>query len=77
MGRATAIMKNKRTQEMHALAKEVGALGWTMIREKKHLVVDFHFPGGVVRQVMAATGSDHRLDRNVVAQLRRAARMGA
>ena len=70
-------MKNKRTQEMHALAKEVGALGWTVVRERKHLVVDFHFPGGDVRQVMAATGSDRRICHNVVAQLRRATRMGA
>jgi hypothetical protein len=60
---------------MDDLAKEVGAAGWTVVRERKHLVVDFHFPGGDVRQVMAATGSDHRLDRNVVAQLRRAIRM--
>lgn len=64
-------MKYRMTQEIDRLADNVGASGWSLIRENRHLILDFYFGDGTVRQVMAATGSDKRMPRNARAQLRR------
>jgi len=67
-------MKLKVTQEINRLAAEVGADSWTLIRESKHLVIDFHFADRTVRQVLAATpASGSRGRKNESAWLRRKA----
>ena len=67
-------MKLKVIQEINQLAAEVGADSWTLIRESKHLVIDFKFGDRTVRQVMAATpASGSRGRRNEAAWLKRRA----
>jgi len=65
-------MKPKVTHEINRLAAEVGADSWTLIRENKHLVIDFHFADRTVRQVVAATpASGSRGRMNEAAWLKR------
>ena len=64
-------MRNRTIRDLDKLAASIGASGWTLIRENKHLLIDFHFADGPVRQVMAATASDRRAASNVKAQVRR------
>lgn len=65
-------MKPRVTQEINRLAAEVGADGWTLVRENKHLVIDFKFGDRVVRQVVAATpASGSRGRMNEAAWLKR------
>lgn len=61
------------TRRLHRLAAIVGAEGFVIVRSRRHLIVDFMFAGTPIRQVLAATPSDHRAGRNALAQLRRAA----
>lgn len=61
-------------RQLHQLAAIVGADGFVVIRCRRHLIVDFFFAGTPIRQVLAATPSDHRAGRKQIAQLRRAAR---
>ena len=67
-------MKAKAIRDVTAIADAVGADGWVLVRECRHLVVEFRFAGRSVRQVMAATASDRRARANIEAELRRALR---
>jgi hypothetical protein len=64
-------VKARTIRDLDRLAKSIGATGWTLIRENKHLLVDFHLPDGPVRQVIGNTSSDRRAVANVRAQVRR------
>lgn len=64
-------MKRAVILEIKELAAEVGAISWELVREGKHLVIDFRFPDKIVRQVLAATPSGPRARRNEAAWLRR------
>ncbi|MHC2489131.1 hypothetical protein ACVII0_002923 [Sinorhizobium meliloti] len=66
-------MKLAVAREIKHIAAEAGADSWELIREAKHLIVDFRFADRVVRQVLAATPSGPRARRNEVAWLRRQA----
>lgn len=66
-------MKQRRIIELNALALAAGA-SWALVREGKHLVIDWTASGRTVRRVMSATPSDRRALANVVADLRRAFR---
>ncbi|RDL52106.1 hypothetical protein BLJAPNOD_03257 [Ensifer sp. M14] len=66
-------MKPAVIREIKELAAEAGADSWELIREGKHLIIDFRFPDRTVRQVMAATPSGPRARRNEAAWLRRKA----
>jgi|GEM_PF-1969069 len=67
-------MKPRTARELNILAASCGADGWRLIRECRHLVVEFCFGERAVRQVMAATPSDRRARRNVEAGIRKAMR---
>ena len=67
-------MKRAVAIEINKVANDTGASGWTLVREGKHLVVDFQFGSRIVRQVVAATPSGPRSRRNEAAWLRRQAR---
>ncbi|MBB6304480.1 hypothetical protein GGE67_005126 [Rhizobium leucaenae] len=67
-------MKQRVRAEIDTIAEQVGADCWTIIREGKHLIVDFKFGDRVIRQVMAATPSGPRARQNEAAWLRRAVR---
>lgn len=67
-------MKAKAIRDVNAVADAVGADGWALVRECKHLVIEFRFAGRAIRQVMAATSSDRRARANIEAELRRALR---
>jgi len=57
------------------LADDVGALGWAVIRERKHLVVEFVFADRPsIVQTLSATASDQRAMKNALARLRKACR---
>jgi hypothetical protein len=64
-------MKPAVAREIKSIAEDAGADSWELIRENKHLVIDFRFGSRVVRQVLAATPSGPRARRNEVAWLRR------
>lgn len=66
-------MKPAVAREIKQLAAEAGADGWVLVRENRHLVIDFRFADRVVRQVLAATPSGARSRRNEAAWLRRQA----
>ena len=61
-------------REIKQLAADAGALSWALVREGKHLVIDFHFAERVIRQVVAATPSGPSARRNEAAWLRRQVR---
>jgi hypothetical protein len=67
-------MKSRTVRDLDKLAASIGASGWTLIRERRHLLVDFHFADGPVRQVMSATPGDRRAAANVAAGVRRSVR---
>lgn len=67
-------MKARAVRDLNILAEKIGANGWTLIREAKHLIVDWHFEGQTVRQVMAATAGDRRAAANIESAVRRARR---
>ena len=67
-------MKAKAIREVNVIADSVGADGWTLVRECRHLVIEFRFGQRAVRQVMANTASDRRARANVAAELRKALR---
>jgi len=67
-------MKPAVNREIKQVAAEAGATSWVLIRESKHLVIDFHFTDRIVRQVVAATPSGGRARKNEAAWLRRQAR---
>jgi len=67
-------MKLRTTRELNIIAGSVGADGWHLVRECKHLVIEFRFGQRVVRQVMSATASDRRARANVEAEIRKAMR---
>jgi hypothetical protein len=67
-------MKSRAIRDLDRLAASIGASGWTLVREHKHLLVDFHFPDGPVRQVIGNTSSDRRAVANVRAEVRRSKR---
>ena len=64
-------MKSRTIRQLDRLAASIGATGWVLIRERKHLLVDFHMPDGPLRQVMSASPSDRRASANVAAGARR------
>jgi len=64
-------MKPAVVREIKQIAAEAGALSWALVRENRHLVIDFQFADRVVRQVLAATPSGPRARRNEAAWLRR------
>lgn len=68
-------MKRTVILEIKELAAEAGADGWTLVREGKHLVIDFQFKDRLVRQVVAATPSGPSARRNEAAWLRRQVRI--
>lgn len=67
-------MKPAVTREIKTIAAEAGAISWELVREGKHLVIDFRFPNKIVRQVLAATPSGPSARRNEAAWLRRQVR---
>ncbi|AUW42080.1 hypothetical protein CUJ84_Chr001697 [Rhizobium leguminosarum] len=68
-------MKPAVSREIKLLAAEAGAYSWTLVREGKHLIIDFQFKDRVVRQVVAATPSAPSARRNEAAWLRRQVRI--
>lgn len=64
-------MKRAVILEIKDLASEAGAISWELVREGKHLIIDFRFADRTVRQVLAATPSGPRARRNEAAWLRR------
>jgi hypothetical protein len=66
-------MKRAVILEIKELAAEAGAISWELVREGKHLIIDFRFADRTVRQVLAATPSGPRARRNEAAWLRRKA----
>ena len=67
-------MKARTTRELNIIAGSVGADGWRLVRECRHLVIEFRFGQRAVRQVMSVTPSDQRARRNVEAEIRKAMR---
>jgi hypothetical protein len=54
------------------VAAGAGAVGWKIVRQNKHLIVDFEKPdGSEVRTTVSVTASDHRAMRNKITQLRK------
>jgi len=66
-------MKPRVAREIDCIAAEAGADGWDIVREGKHLIVDFRFADRTVRQVLAATPSGPRARQNETAWLKRKA----
>lgn len=64
-------MKRAVILEIKNLAAEAGAISWELVREGKHLIIDFRFSDRTIRQVVAATPSGPRARRNEAAWLRR------
>lgn len=64
-------MKQRRIIELNALATLAGAT-WILVRESRHLVIDFENNGQIVRRILSATPSDRRALANIAADLRRA-----
>lgn len=64
-------MKLAVAREIKSIAQEAGADGWELVRESKHLVIDWRFGDRLIRQVIAATPSGSRARRNEVAWLKR------
>jgi hypothetical protein len=67
-------MKAKTVRELNAMAGRLGAEGWTLVRAAKHLIVDWNFADGTVRQVMANSASDRRSLANIESSVRRSRR---
>jgi hypothetical protein len=67
-------MKSRVRAEINGIAYTAGADTWSVIREGKHLIVDFRFGDRVIRQVLAATPSGARGRQNGAAWLRRQVR---
>lgn len=67
-------MKLAVIREIKQIAADAGADSWELVREGKHLVIDFKFVDRVVRQVVAATPSGPSGRRNEAAWLRRQVR---
>lgn len=67
-------MKAKAIRDVNVIATACGADGWTLVRECRHLLIEFRFGGCAVRQVMANSASDQRARANVEAELRKALR---
>lgn len=67
-------MKAKAIREVNVIADSVGADGWHLVRECRHLLIEFRFGQRAVRQVMANSASDRRARANVAAELRKALR---
>lgn len=67
-------MKARAVRDVNVVADTVGADGWTLVRECRHLLIEFHFGDRAVRQVVANTASDRRARANVESELRRALR---
>lgn len=68
-------MKRAVILEIKELAAGAGAISWELVREGKHLIIDFRFPDQIVRQVVAATPSAPSARRNEAAWLRRQVRI--
>ncbi len=66
-------MKPAVAREIKQLAADAGATSWALVRENKHLVVDFRFADRTIRQVLAATPSGARARQNEAAWLKRQA----
>lgn len=67
-------MKARAVRDVNVIADTVGADGWTLVRECRHLLIEFRFGDRAVRQVMANTASDRRARANVEPKLRKALR---
>jgi len=61
-------------REIDDLAAYIGADSWILVRQRRHVVVDFTFDAGSIRQVFASTPSDCRAHRNRRATAARAIR---
>lgn len=71
-------MKASVNRHLHALADAAGAESFAVVRETKHLIVDFRFPDPepAVRLTLSATCSDSaRGLKNQLGDLRRARRI--
>lgn len=67
-------MQPRLIQEIDALADHYGATSWAVVRSRAHILVEFAFADGTVRQTISATPSDQRAVRNRRAELGRAVR---
>jgi hypothetical protein len=57
------------------MAAEAGASRYEIVRQKKHIIVDFHFADiAPVRVTVSSSNSDHRGYKNTLACLKRAAK---
>ncbi len=71
-------MRSSERREMQRMCARLGATGFKVIRENKHIVFDVLFADRPpVRGVMPASGSDVRGIKNQEAFLRRAAKRAA
>lgn len=67
-------MKARSIRDVNAIADAVGADGWYLVRECRHLLIEFRFGDRAVRQVMANSASDRRARANAESELRKALR---
>lgn len=67
-------MKARAIRDVNVIAATVGADGWHLVRECRHLLIEFRFGDRAVRQVLANSASDQRARANVEAELRKALR---
>lgn len=65
-------MKPRLIREIDRLADALGAYNWILVRQRRHVMVEFHFATGSVRQTFSTSPSDHRTQQNRQAELRRA-----
>lgn len=66
------------SRQLRAIADATSAVSFAVVRETKHLIVDFSFPDSPapVRIVMSATCSDYKRGlKNQIGDLRRAHRL--
>jgi len=59
------------SREIDKLAELFGADAWVLVRSGRHLVIDFTFEDGVLRQIFSCTPSCRRAGLNQRATMRR------
>jgi hypothetical protein len=66
----------RRRREIAEIAMAAGASDFEIVRQRRHLIVDFTFPEieRPIRMTLATSTSDHRSVRNHISDLKRAAR---
>lgn len=68
-------MNTNKRQCLDKIAALAGAVGYAVIRQNKHCVVDFFFGSNPVRASVSTTGSDVRAHRNVASDVRKTAKL--